>query len=188
MKKRALLAGLVTLTATPLVMAESYTIDPLHTYPQFTIDHLGFSTMHGRFNSTSGTIDIDLVKKTGSVAVTIDATSIDTGMKKRDDHLRSPEFLNAVEFPQITYKSNKITFTSDTQATVEGDLTIMGTTKPVQLTVHRLKCGQNPMNKKATCGFDATAAIKRSDFGVTYGLPAIGDEMKLTFEVEAVKE
>lgn len=169
---------------------ESYSIDPAHTYPHFKISHLGFSTMQGRFNKSSGALTIDKANKTGSVKIAIDATSVDTGFKKRDDHLRSPDFLNAAEFPEITYESSKVTINGDNSAHVEGTLTIMGTAKPVSMDVSKMHCGIHPMDptkKKYVCGFDATAMIKRSDFGIKYGIPAIGDEMALSFEVEAIR-
>ena len=175
----------------PLSMAQAdgnYQLDPTHTYPNFTINHLGFSTMHGRFGSTKGKMMMDRKANKGSVEITIEAASIDTGFKKRDDHLRSPDFLNVAEFPEITYKSTSVTFNGDTKATIKGNLTIMGTTKPVTLAVTHIKCGPHPFNKKPTCGFDANTTIKRSDFGVKYGLPAIGDEMKLFIEAEGVKQ
>jgi polyisoprenoid-binding protein YceI len=176
-----------------VMAADSFTIDPLHTFPNFTIDHLGFSTMHGRFGKTSGKLTVDAAKHTGSVDITIDASSVNTGFIKRDDHLRSPDFLNATEFPEITYKSTKVTIKGDPEqnatAVVEGDLTIAGVTKPVTLTVSRMHCGPNPMKQEQyRCGFDAHAKIKRSDFGVKYGLPAIGDEMNLDLEVESVRD
>lgn len=167
-------------------MADSYTIDPQHTYPNFTISHLGFSTLHGRFGTTSGKLEMDQAKGTGSVDIVIDAASVDTGFKKRDDHLRSPDFFNANEFPEITFKSSKVTFAGK-GATVVGDLTIKGVTKSVSLAVDSINCGVHPFSKKNVCGFNATTQIKRSDFGVKYGLPAIGDEVNLTIEVEAVK-
>lgn len=166
---------------------EAYTIDPEHTYPNFTINHLGFSTMYGRFGTTKGKISWDKAAKTASVDITIDAASIDTGFKKRDDHLRSPDFLSVAEFPEITFKSSKVAFDGDTKATIEGNLTIKGVTKPVTLQVTHMHCGVHPMNKKNVCGFDATGKIKRSDFGVNFALPAVGDEMNLFLEVEAVK-
>lgn len=175
-----LLSGIAT--AAPI----TYSVDPDHTYPHFAISHLGFSTMHGRFNKTEGTIVIDQEAKTGAVDIAISAKSIDTGHKKRDEHLRSPDFLNVEEFPKITYKSTKVTIDGDT-ATVEGDLTISGTTEPVTLDVSNISCGIHPFNKKEVCGFEATATIKRSDFGITYGSPAIGDDMELTISAEAVK-
>ncbi len=193
MLRKAMLAiplslALIGLSFNASAAGASYTIDPEHTYPYFKIDHLGFSMMQGRFNKTSGKLTVDLAGKTGSVDIKIDANSIDTAHEKRDDHLRSPDFLNAAEFPDITYKSTKVTIHDDKTATVEGRLTISGTTRPVSLNVTRINCGTHPMNNRELCGFDAHTTIKRSDFGVTYALPAIGDEMRLEFAVEAYKD
>ena len=167
--------------------AESYTIDPAHTYPNFTINHLGFSTMHGRFDKSSGKVTLDRAAKTGSVEMTVETASVSTGFAKRDDHLKSPDFFNAAEFPSITYKSTAINFKGDTPSSVVGNLTISGVTKPVTLTIYSFKCGPNPMNQKETCGAAASAQLKRSDFGIKFGLPAIGDDVKLEFEIEALK-
>lgn len=183
--KNVLLA-VVLYTVSMAAIADSYTIDPTHTYPNFTIDHLGFSTMHGRFGKTSGSLSLDQAKGTGSVDIVVDMASVDTGFKKRDDHLRSPDFFNAVEFPTMTFKSTKVVFKGK-GAVVTGNLTIKGVTKSVNLDVASINCGVHPFNKKDVCGFDATTSIKRSDFGIKYGLPAIGDKMDIQIEVEAVK-
>jgi polyisoprenoid-binding protein YceI len=167
--------------------ADSYTLDPAHTYPNFTISHLGFSTMHGRFERSSGKVTLDRAAKTGSVEIAIETASVNTGFAKRDDHLKSPDFFNAAEFPNITFKSTAFHFKGDTPSSVDGNLTISGVTKPVTLTIDSFKCGAHPMNKKEMCGADASAQIKRSDFGIKYGLPAIGDDVKLDFEIEAMK-
>jgi polyisoprenoid-binding protein YceI len=180
---------LATAIALPLsaIAADSYTIDPPHTYPHFSINHLGFSTMQGRFDDTSGKVTLDRAAKTGSVEVTIKTASISTGFAKRDDHLKSPDFFNAAEFPAITYKSTALHFKGDVPSSVDGNLTISGVTKPVTLTIDAFNCGTNPMNKKDECGAAASAQIKRSDFGIKYGLPAVGDDVKLVFEIEAIK-
>lgn len=190
MKKTLVALAFAAAPLTGFAAPESYTIDPLHTYPNFTIDHLGFSMMHGRFGKTEGKLTIDREKGTGSVDVKIDAASVDTGFQKRDDHLRSPDFLNVVEFPEITYKSTKVVINADKSAVVDGNLTIAGVTKPVRLNVKRMNCGINPMDpkkEKFVCGFDAEAKIKRSDFGIKFALPAVGDEMNLMLGVEAVR-
>ena len=188
MKLRTLFVAMaVAAVSFPAFSADTLTIDSAHTFPNFTINHLGFSTMHGRFNSTSGTISMDQKANSGSVDVKIVAASIDTGFQKRDDHLRSPDFLNVKEFPEVTYKSTKVTFQGATNATVEGNLTIAGVSKPVALQVTNIKCGPHPMNKKEMCGFNGTAKIKRSDWGIKFGLPAIGDDMAIDIEVEAIK-
>jgi len=173
------------------IAAESYTVDPLHTYPRFKINHLGFSTMQGRFDKTSGKVTLDRAAKTGSVELTIDTASIDTGFGKRNEHLKSPDFFNAAEFPTITYKSTAMRFKGDSPSSVEGNLTISGVTKPVTFTVDAFNCGPDPMDPKKLkykCGADATAQIKRSDFGVKYAVPAVGDEVKLVLEIEAYRD
>ncbi len=186
---KSLLTTLIVSIALPMsaFAADSYTVDPNHTYPHFSISHLGFSTMHGRFDKTSGSVTLDRAAKTGSVDIAIETGSVSTGFVKRDDHLKSPDFFNAAEFPTITYKSTAVHFNGDKLASVDGNLTISGVTKPVTLTIDEFNCGTNPMNKKDECGAAASAQIKRSDFGVKYGLPAIGDDVKLVFEIEAVK-
>lgn len=186
---KPLFAILVISVALPLsaFANESYTLDPNHTFPHFSINHLGFSTMQGRFDKTSGTVILDRAAKTGSVEIAIESASVSTGFAKRDEHLRSPDFFNATEFPTITYKSTAIHFKGDTPASVDGNLTIAGVTKPVTLTIDAFNCGANPMSKKDECGAGASAQIKRSDFGVKFGLPAVGDDVKLVFEIEAIK-
>ncbi|MDX8386259.1 MAG: YceI family protein [Gallionella sp.] len=169
------------------IAADNYTIDPAHTFPNFTISHLGFSTMHGRFGETSGTVTLDRAAKKGSIDISVKTASINTGHAKRDKHLRSPDFFNAAEFPTITYKSIAMHFNGDTPSMVDGNLTISGVSKQVRLTIDSFKCGVHPMNKKNICGANATTHIKRSDFGINYGLPAIGDDVNLVFEIEAVK-
>jgi polyisoprenoid-binding protein YceI len=189
MLKRHILATLL-LASLPLASqaADSYTVDPAHTYAHFSVSHLGFSTMQGRFDKSSGKITLDRAHKSGTVNIEIEAASLSTGFAKRDDHLRSPDFFNAAEFPKISYKSSTIKFNGDAPSSVEGTLTMAGVTKPVTLTIDAFKCGANPMNKKELCGAGATAQVKRSDFGIKYGLPGIGDDIKLTFEIEAYKD
>ncbi len=180
----------IALAVLPLgaVQANGYTVDPAHTYANFKISHLGFSTMYGRMDVTGGTMQFDPAGKKASVEITIDANSIDTGHGKRDDHLRSPDFLNAAEFPTITFKSTGVTWNGSTPATVTGDLTILGVSKPVTLKVDAMNCGNHPFTKKPMCGFDASATIKRTDWGVKYGVPAIGEQMGLMLEFEATQD
>lgn len=186
--KRNLITILLAASLPFSALAESYTVDSAHTFPHFSISHLGFSTMQGRFDRTSGKVTLDRAAKTGSVDISIEAASISTGFAKRDEHLKSPDFFNAVEFPAITYKSNSMKFKGDTPVSVEGSLTLLGVTKPVALSIDAFKCGTNPMNKKEECGAAASAQFKRSDFGMKFGLPGVGDEIKLAFEIEAYKD
>lgn len=168
--------------------AESYTADPMHTYALFSVSHFGFSTMHGRFDKSSGKITLDRAAKNGTVDIAIEAASVSTGYAKRDEHLKSPDFFNAAEFPEISYKSSSVKFKGDTPASVEGKLTLLGVTKPVTLTIDAFKCGANPMNQKQECGAAASAQIKRSDFGMKAFLPGVGDDIRLEFEIEAYKD
>jgi polyisoprenoid-binding protein YceI len=153
------------------IAADNYIIDPAHTYPNFTISHLGFSTMHGRFDQTSGTVTLDRSTKKGAIDISVKTASISTGHTKRENHLRGADFFNAAEFPSITYKSNVVHFTGDVPTSVEGNLTISGVSKPVTLTINSFKCGVHPFNKKNVCGAGASTQIKRSDFGINYLLP-----------------
>lgn len=189
MLKRISVAALV-LAGFPMASyaAESYTIDPSHTYPHFSVSHLGFSTMQGRFDKSSGKVTLDRAAKKGSVEIVIEAASISTGWAKRDEHLRGPDFFNAAEFPSVIYKSSTVKFQGDSPSSVEGTLTLLGVSKPVTLRIDAFKCGTNPMNQKELCGADVSTQIKRSDFGMTYALPNVGDEIKLVFEVEAYKD
>jgi polyisoprenoid-binding protein YceI len=168
--------------------AATYTLDPAHTYPQFEIRHLVFSTLHGQFNQTAGKITMDREKNLGSVEATIQVGSVDTGMPKRDADLVAAPFFDAASHPTMSYKSSKVSYQGKDKATVEGSLTLRGVTKPVTLHVTRISCGMNPILKKPVCGFDAWAQVKRSDFGMTAYVPAIPDEVKLTINSDAVED
>lgn len=174
--------------ALPAVAApENYVIDPGHTFPSFEVNHLGFSTHRGRFNKTDGKITLDTAAKSGTVEITIDANSVDTGGEKLDKHLKAEDFFNVAKFPTLTFKGTKFTFDGDKPVAVEGDFTLLGVTKPVKLAINNFKCGPHPFNKKPICGAEVTGTIKRSEFGMKYGVPAVGDDIKLLIQVEAVK-
>lgn len=187
-----LLAGSIAagLSTPASAAADSYKIDPAHVSVVFKINHLGFSNMWGRFNDVSGTFVYDDADVAGSkVEVLIKTTSVDTNHQKRDDHLRSPDYLNAVEFPEMKFVSTKIEKNGDKAGKIHGSLTMMGVTKPVVLDAVLNKSGQHPFRKEVTlAGFSATTKIKRSDFGMSYSVPAIGDDLELFLEVEGFKQ
>jgi polyisoprenoid-binding protein YceI len=195
------LAASVIAASLPLAAAaapESYTIDPYHTYPQFEVDHLGYSKMRGRFDGTTGKFTIDRQAKTATLEVSVPTKTITTGdevrgnrPRSRDEHLRTPDFLNVAEFPAMTYKSTKVTFKGEDPATIEGQLTLVGVTKPVTLRVEHWKCGPDPRTKgqRQMCGANATGTLKLTDFGIKFGVPTfIGDELKLWIGIEAYKD
>lgn len=186
--KKALLITVLAVLPINFALADRYTVDPSHTYVSFAVNHLGFSTMRGKFNQQSGSLQYDPSSKKASVSIKIKANSIDTGHVKRDQHLTSPDFLNAVENPTITFESTRVTWAGSKLSSVTGDLTIVGVSKPVTLQITASHCGQHPFNKKDICGFDAEGSIKRSDFGINYGIPAIGDMLDLNIELEAVRD
>lgn len=174
---------------------ESYTLDPAHTIPNFSISHFGMSTVYGHFERATGKVVLDRAAKTGSLEVRIPTATISTGDAKRadgarsrDEHLRTADFFNVAEFPEMIFKSTKFNFSGDTVESVEGNLTLLGITKPLKLTAASFKCGSNPFNKKEMCGADLTGSIKRTDFGMKFGVPAVGDEIKLIIAVEAYKD
>lgn len=167
---------------------ETYVLDNGHTFPRFEYSHFGYSTQLSRFDKTSGKIIIDRAAKSGSVEVLIDAKSVNTGSTLFNEHIQGEDFLNTAKFPSITYKSTKFIFDGDKLASVDGNLTIKGVTRPVTLTVTSFQCMPHPMLKKEACGANATAKIKRSEFNAGKYAPYVGDEVTLTFAVESVKE
>jgi polyisoprenoid-binding protein YceI len=171
-----------------LAAPQTYSLDPEHSYPYFAVPHLGMSTIHGRFEKMTGRVVLDTAAKTGNLEVRIATQSVSTASKQRDDMLRSGSFFNSAEFPEIVYKSTRLNFNGDKLESIDGNLTMSGVTKPVRLTVTSFNCGPHAFTKKPMCGGDAEATLKRSDFGIKYGLPAIGDDIKLAIGVEAYPE
>ncbi len=184
--------------ALPLAVSaapESYTIDPTHTYAYFEVEHLGVSHQRGRFDRVSGKFAVDRAAKSGSVELNIETASVSTGDNVKgsrprtlDDHLKTADFFNVGEFPRLNFKSTGVKFSGDNPAEIAGNLTLLGVTKPVTLKVERWVCKDNPMSKKPMCGGNASASLKRTDFGMKYGVPAIGDEVRLWISVEGYKD
>jgi polyisoprenoid-binding protein YceI len=185
---KLLAAAALAVASAPAFAADTYVIDPTHTYPMFEVSHLGFSTTRGGFNKTGGTIVLDMAKKTGSVDIVIDATSLATPVPKLDDHLKNEDFFNVAKYPAITFKSNQLAFEGDALKSVTGDLTMHGVTRPVTLEVTHFVCKEHPMTKKPHCGADAHTTIKRSEWGITTYSPAVGEDVKLKIQVEATKQ
>ncbi|OZA12744.1 MAG: polyisoprenoid-binding protein, partial [Hydrogenophilales bacterium 17-62-8] len=135
MKRLATLIALATVAATAQAAPETYTIDNSHTYPHFTYTHLGFSKQTHKFDKTSGKVVLDRAAKSGSVEVTIDATSVNTGYALFNEHIQAADYFDTAKYPTISFKSSKMNFKGDEPVSLEGDLTIKGVTKPVTLTV-----------------------------------------------------
>lgn len=187
MISRFTFAFFIALLTHPALAADQYTIDPTHTYPSFEIDHMGYSTTRGRFNSVQGKMSLDRDAKTGSIEVSIDAASIDTGLAKLEDVLRV-DYFDVKRYPTLSFRGNKFRFDDSRLSAVEGELTLLGVTRPVTLTVTRFKCGLNLLRLRQACGADASATIQRSDYGMSKGLPLVGDEVKILISIEAAKD
>ena len=188
MKKIIALCIAASFSSIAYAAPETYVIDTNHTKPRFEYNHLGFSDQESRFDTLSGTITIDRVAKTGSVDITIDANSVDSGYPVFNGHLKGEDFFDTAKYPTITFKSDKFKFDGDKLVSVDGDLTIKGITKPVTLAVTSFECKPHPMVKKEACGANAVAHVKRSDFNMGKYVPAVSDEVTLSIPVESIKQ
>lgn len=188
MKRLALLTALAAFAATAQAGPVTYVIDNSHTYPHFTYNHLGFSNQTHKFDKTSGKVVLDRAAKTGSVDVSIDATSVNTSHAVFNEHIQAADFFDTANHPTITFKSSKMTFKDDQPVSLAGDLTIKGVTKPVTLAITHFKCQPHPMLKVDACGANATTQVKRSEFNMGKNVPFVSDEVTLTLAIEAVKE
>ncbi|NJD33979.1 MAG: YceI family protein [Betaproteobacteria bacterium] len=181
-------AGVIAATLCGSVWAESYTIDPRHTFPSFEVSHYGFSLQRGRFNKLSGTLELDAATKKGSVDVTIDMTSIDMGFEAWNKQMRGENFFQTDKFPQARFIARDFAFDPDKPTPVSGELTLLGVTRSVVLKVSQWRCAKHPILPRQLCGADLEATIKRSDFGMNANLPGIGDDVRISIPVEALKD
>ncbi len=178
------------LTMAGAVYAEPYDLDKSHTSITFQIDHLGFSMTNGRFTEFDADIDFDEEDpEKSSVVFTIDAISIDTGWAKRDEHVRGPDFLNVGKSPEIVFESTAIRKTGKDTAEMIGILSMNGASNEETFDVTLRKLAPSPFGKKLmTAGFIAEAVIDRTDYGVSYGAGAIGNEIPVRVDLEIVKQ
>jgi len=181
-------AFVATLSSSAFAAPETFVIDGGHTFPRFSYNHLGYSKQLSRFNKTTGTIVLDTAAKTGSVDVTIDMKTVDTGSDLFNGHIQGEDFLDTAKYPTATFKSTKVNFDGDKPATVEGNLTIKGVTKPVTLTLSSFQQMVHPMMKKDAIGANATTVVKRSEFNAGKYAPYVGDDVTIDIAVEAVQQ
>jgi len=196
----ALVAVAALAPVTPVqAQAEKWDIDAVHSQATFTITHMMVSRVPGRFSQIGGTIMYDAKDVTkSSVEVTIPATSINTDNQKRDDHLRSADFFDVANHPNVTFKSTKVMKGSaKDKFQIEGDLTMRGVTKRVVLDAEFLGSGAVSMGgqgAKTVAGFDATTKINRKDFGINWnkaldqGGAVLGDDVNIAIHIEAIKK
>lgn len=184
------LFALALLMAFPAHAAqESYSFDKAHTQILFNVSHLGFSQSWGEFLDYDGHILFNEEDpKNSEVNITIKTASIDMDDEKWDEHMKNEDFFDVEKFPEMSFKSNAIDITGDNTANIKGDLTILGVTKPVTLETKFNKAGKHAFSGKYVAGFSATTQINRSDYGMDYGLPLVGDEVNIILEVEAIRD
>ena len=181
----ALAAGLLgSAVAAPV----TYGVDSSHTFPRFSYSHFGYSTQQSSFKNTSGKVVFDAEAKTGSVDITIDMKSVNTGFDVFDGHIQGEDFLDTAKFPTATFKSTKVVFEADKPKAIEGVLTIKGVSKPVTLTVTAFQAMPHPMMKKPAIGANAFTVIKRSEFNAGKYAPYVGDEVRIDIALEAIAQ
>jgi len=186
MKTSIFAIALTALAASAQAEPVKYTLDASHSQIVFSYNHLGFSTTYGMFSGFSGDIMFDAdAPEASSVSVSMPVSSMITGWDERTGHFMSPDFLNAAEDYDVTFVSTGIEVTGDATAVITGDLTLNGVTKAVALDASLNKSDTNPMAQKPWLGFDATATVLRSDFGLGAFAPAVSDEVKLMISIEA---
>lgn len=186
MKQRWL--ALALLCAAPLVQAATYQTDPDHTFVYFEVLHNGTSTVRARFDGVEGTVVYDAAARSGQAQMRVAMNSVSSGSKGFDEHLQGADFFQVGQHPEARFESTAFRFDGDQLRAVEGNLTLLGQTHPVVLDAVRFNCYQNKRINREVCGGDFRTDIKRSDWGVKFGLPGIPDTVHLTIEVEGVRQ
>jgi len=186
-RRRAARTALATaLVATNALAAETYVIDPAHTFASFSVDHLGIATQRGRFDRSRGRATLDREARAGTIDIEIDSASVSTGNAQLDALLRSDEFFDSVRQPAIRFHAEQIEFDAAQPRAVAGELTLLGVTRPVTLAIGRFGCTRKPFVVVQRCGADASASIRRSQFGLKGYASFVGDEVGIAIQVEAI--
>lgn len=177
-------SGAISAPASPAlstVKAGTYKVESYHTQVGFSLSHFGFTNYSGLFSGATGSLQLNPANPAASkLEVTIPVQSLQTTVPVLTDELKGEKWFDTAKFPQATFTSTHIALGANGEATIEGNLTLHGVTKPVVLHAHLMGAGVNPIDKAYTVGFEASATLKRTDFGVTLYAPAVGDEVQLT--------
>lgn len=184
----AFLSAVVMLAASAVAEVQNWQIDPNHTAAQFSVRHMGISTVRGAFTKVSGSAQYDPSdpSKT-SVEATIDTASVDTRVSMRDNDLKSPNYFDVAKFPTITFKSKAVEPAGEGKLKITGDLTIHGVTKPVELDVDGPSAPVRDPHGNTHVGASASTRVNRTDFGVGTTNPMVGEEITITIDVELVR-
>lgn len=185
-----LLLTTIALAGVSVANAQSatYNVEPGHTFVYFEVVHSGTSTTRGRFDDVQGAITLDPIARTGRAEIVIDPASVSSGIVAFDKHLRNEDFLNVTVFPKATFAGDGFTFEGDKVSALSGVLTLLGKAQPVTLRATRFNCYDNPRLKRQVCGGDFTTTIRRSAYGMSFGLPGIPDDVRVVIQIEAVRQ
>ncbi len=187
--KTFIAAATLALAVVGTAQANTYVIDPTHTFVNYEVLHFGTSTTRGRFDKKEGTVTFDRAAKSGKVEVVFDLNSVSTGVAMLDKHLQSADFFDTSNHPSAKFVGDKFVFDGDKVTQVVGTLTLRGKTMPVTLNASNFNCYMSPMLKREVCGGDFETTIKRSQWGVNYGLAGgMPDDVRLEIQVEAIKQ
>ena len=185
----AIAALLASAPGTSHAQSATYAIDPTHTFATFEALHFGTSTNRGRFGKNTGTVQFDRTGKTGKVELTLDMSAISTGVAPFDGHLRGTDFFDVANHPTATFVGDKFSFNGNIVSEVSGTLTLRGKSAPVTLKAIRFNCFDHPMLKREVCGGDFETTLKRSLWGINWGLTmGVPDDTRVVIQVEAVRQ
>lgn len=182
-------ASAFLLAASCAAAEDVYDIDPVHSQPMFAVAHFGFSIQHGSFGRQTGKVTLDRAARKGTIEITIDTASIKTFDPRLDAHVKGEDFFNVVKYPTMMFQSSNLIFDGDRVVGAEGELTMIGVTRPVSLKVANFTCGASPLTGQPMCGAEVSTTIRRSEWGMNYDLPrVVGDDVKITVPIEAYKQ
>jgi polyisoprenoid-binding protein YceI len=188
MRPACALLLLCTLAAPARAEPAVYTLDPTHSFVNFELMHFGTSTIRGRFGPLSGSVTLDRASASGSIAVTIATASVSTGLRVFDARIRERDLLASDEFAQASFVAERLRFEGDRLAEVRGAFTLRGVTQPLSLFARHFACEQRALLQREVCGGDFEAEISRSAFGAGFGLPFVGDRVRLLVQVEGIRQ
>ena len=186
---RLLAAALGALAAHAAAQPVRYSLDPTHSFATFEVLHFGTSTIRGRYGPLQGEVTLDRDARRGRVQVEIDTAAVSTGLPVLDARLRQADLLAVQAHPKAWFVAEGIAFDAGGQPrSVRGEFTLRGTSRPLELVAQRFNCYTSPLIPREVCGGDFEGEVKRSDFGMDFGLPLVADRVRLVVQVEAVRQ
>jgi polyisoprenoid-binding protein YceI len=187
---RSAALGCAVAAATPAARSEpvEYRFDPSHTFVHFEVRHFGTSTIRGRFGPIAGSVMLDRNTGKGELAVTMATTDVSTGVRVFDSRLREADLLASNEFPQASFAADRFVFDGSRLVEVKGTFTLRGVRQPLTLRALRFVCEMREALQREVCGGDFEAELERSEFGIVFGLPFVGDRVRLLIQAEGIRQ